>query len=375
MKKIILLIMIIPILTLFTSSPLYADYQSDRQLPEPKNIFDAMEARLFLLYLGKKNTNTCKELSKEDCIKKHGKPDKEESVVKGKERLIYYGKKTLYRGTAKNNSAVGPEWREFITVDNRVEEEYEIIQIAENARYWMASFPRFIDCEAYGKKSLRSCDSKGEFTPFGSIPAFPEPRKIKKKYTSKEAAEVFWALISKRACDQSMDGFIEKSAPAYAIWRGENKELVDAIEENPEFEGNVFEDDLKKFVINPDHKASSEEEMRCNALIEHFSPGAVAADPGFATPTETWNTFLSSLKKGDSKTAIKCLTARAKRNHETTISEMSLTEMETFADSVKKITLTSSNGSFQEAFISGQNGHTGSVIFEKIGNIWKINDM
>jgi hypothetical protein len=154
MKRYALITLIIFAFIPLASPSLYANYHTDRQLSEPTNFMDRLQPRLFLLYLGKITSNTCMGFTAETCIKKQGKPDKRQLIGKSEEHLLYYGKKLLYRGTANNNSSVGSEWREYVVVNNHIEDEYEVIQIIEKDTYWLPSLPRLTYCEMYGEKKV-----------------------------------------------------------------------------------------------------------------------------------------------------------------------------------------------------------------------------
>jgi hypothetical protein len=220
-----------------------------------------------------------------------------------------------------------------------------------------------------------SCDLKRDLKPYGSIPSFPEPLKINKKYSAEEAMGIFLALFSKRLCDQTIQGFSGKSATSYAKWRDENHELIRVIEENPEYEGNVFEEDLEMFLKSVSYKDSDEAEMRCDVLIEHFGTEDSILDPQFASPEKTWNTYIEALREGDRNTAIKCLTSVAKTKFKKIITEMTLKEMEDMANAINAFSLTESYGEFQEAVVSRHDGQAGFITFQKIGSIWKISAM
>jgi len=82
------------------------------------------------------------------------------------ERLIYYGKKTLYRGTGESNVAVGPEWREYTVRGGRVVEEFEIVQVIEFGSPWLPFEPEK-RCEDYGVEGASDCIG---VVPFGPVP-------------------------------------------------------------------------------------------------------------------------------------------------------------------------------------------------------------
>ena len=123
-RRLVLLLPLLPLL----AGPSHADYQSDRQWRDLPGGRAAMLIRR--LYLGKQHSNTCLGNLKEQCLRWQGEPTERREVSAGEEHLLYYGKKTLYRGTGASNAAVGPEWREYTLREGKVVDEFEIVQTA-----------------------------------------------------------------------------------------------------------------------------------------------------------------------------------------------------------------------------------------------------
>jgi hypothetical protein len=102
---------------------------------------------------------------------------------------------------------------------------------------------------------------------------------------------------------------------------------------------------------------------------------AVKADPRMSTPEGTWNLLIESLKKGDSATAMGCLTPGQQNKFRVLFEEQPPERMRAMAESFSGFSLTRKMGEdAQEAFVaSGKNG--GFVYFVRTGGVWEINEM
>jgi len=160
-RRLVLLLPLLPLL----AGPSHADYQSDRQWRDLPGGRAAMLIRR--LYLGKQHSNTCLGNLEEQCLRWQGEPTERREVSAGEEHLLYYGKKTLYRGTGASNAAVGPEWREYTLREGKVVDEFEIVQVMEFGSPWLPVKPEQV-CEPYGMKGSLSCT--GVVVPFGPVP-------------------------------------------------------------------------------------------------------------------------------------------------------------------------------------------------------------
>src|SRR5262249_4500384 len=107
----------------------------------------------------------------EDCIRYQGRPDERRRVSPDEEHLIYRGPKTLYRGTGEANTAVGPEWKEYVVRGGQIVEGFAAVQVMEAGYPWLAEAGAEQHCEAYGHRNTKSC---GDITPLGAVPARPK---------------------------------------------------------------------------------------------------------------------------------------------------------------------------------------------------------
>ena len=128
-----------------------ANYHRDRQWD-----FADVAGSIKTLKIGKTDVpSMCLHQSVERCIAILGQsPDERRLSKTGEEHLIYYGKKLLYRGTPKNNHAVGPEWRILVVKDGKISKEYEVLQLMERKEHFREAYP---SCEDYGGRNTRLC--------------------------------------------------------------------------------------------------------------------------------------------------------------------------------------------------------------------------
>ena len=102
---------------------------------------------------------------------------------------------------------------------------------------------------------------------------------------------------------------------------------------------------------------------------------AAQADPRMATPEGTWRLLMDSLRKGDSATAMSCLTPGQQNKFRILFEGQPREKMRTMAEAFTGFALTQKYGEdMQEAFVTrGKQG--GYVHFIKSGGVWKINEM
>ena len=102
---------------------------------------------------------------------------------------------------------------------------------------------------------------------------------------------------------------------------------------------------------------------------------AVKADPRMSTPEGTWNLLLDSLRKGDSATAMSCLTPGQQNKFRILFEGQSPERMRAMAESFTGFALTLKLGEdMQEAVVTrGKQG--GMVYFIRSGGAWRINEM
>src|SRR5262245_45629611 len=131
------------------------DYLSDRHWPHLPPGRRAGR-QVLRVYVARESINDCPRRV-EDCIRYQGRPDERRRVSPDEEHLIYRGPKTLYRGTGEANTAVGPEWKEYVVRGGQIAEQFAAVQVMETGYPWLAEAGAEEHCEAYGKKNTKSC--------------------------------------------------------------------------------------------------------------------------------------------------------------------------------------------------------------------------
>ena len=98
-------------------------------------------------------------------------------------------------------------------------------------------------------------------------------------------------------------------------------------------------------------------------------------DPRMATPEKTWQLMLASLRAGDSRAALRCMTpglaARFRPHFEGATRE----QLRTMADSFTSFQLTAQFGEHREATVTTKDKRAGMVYFVNVAGAWKINEM
>jgi hypothetical protein len=119
---------------------------SDRLDANPLNRGLARSVRR--VYPGIRPDDTYEGWSRERFLAARGAPDQRRGSAPGEEHLIYFGKKTIFRGSGRSNRAVGPERHEYVVKDGSVVEGFVVVQVVEVGRR------QGIFCEDYGDTKM-----------------------------------------------------------------------------------------------------------------------------------------------------------------------------------------------------------------------------
>lgn len=179
------------------------------------------------------------------------------------------------------------------------------------------------------------------------------------------------AVIFKKACDQSVPGFREKSSAAWAGWRTRNAREIARLEQTP-----LFKETMRQAAAKG-HGPLAEPRLmeRCNEWIEEIERAGLPPDPKYATPQKTWDAFLAALRRNDQKGAAACLTGNARAKLVPVIERLADGNLKKMADSFVSIHPSASYGPFQEFFITRSDGMAGIATFENKGGEWRIAEM
>lgn len=130
-----------------------ANYSRDRGYD-----FAEVAGNVKSLEIGKiRALSPCLQKSVGACISMLGRsPDEWRAMPSGGKHLIYYGKKLLYRGTPKNNHAIGLEWRIFVVNDGKITDVYKVVQVLKRNKQ---SSEAYDSCERYGERGTSLCPS------------------------------------------------------------------------------------------------------------------------------------------------------------------------------------------------------------------------
>ena len=185
-----------------------------------------------------------------------------------------------------------------------------------------------------------------------------------------------WELINtarllgyKYKCDQLIPGFKEKVTEGYRQWRKENSEIVDAIEQSPSYKrgktnSNITLKDLKEI------------KKSCPDLADKFAEYTQEPDERLSSPQSTWDLYMTSLRDGDRKTALSCLSGVAHRNWKTVFKKISKKQMRKLFDSVDKFQL---SHKISDEIVVGvainKKGHAGEIFFTENRGVWRISQM
>jgi hypothetical protein len=192
-------------------------------------------------------------------------------------------------------------------------------------------------------------------------------------------------LVIKLTCDANLPGFKQESADAYRRWREPRETWVEAFEKSPKYqmvlEQTKPRDPAAVKAPSPAQQASAAKELESTCrgdLLDEFAKGSgsAAIDPELATPEKTWNHYLASLRQGDRRAAIDCLTSTARDKFRPVLQQFTPEQMRGMADAVQSFTLTGTKfGNMAEAAVAMKSGAGGLVYFVNMNGEWRINEM
>jgi hypothetical protein len=136
------------------AAPSRADYFSDRN--RPPRWTDGRET-IVRVYPGTRRSTRCTSGQVERCIAVYGAPTRREQIAAGTERLVWEGKKLLYRGTEQSNVSVGPERLDVVVRDGTITEATQTVQMFEMG---LGGQPIDRMCEGYGEVKLDVMNTK-----------------------------------------------------------------------------------------------------------------------------------------------------------------------------------------------------------------------
>jgi len=180
-------------------------------------------------------------------------------------------------------------------------------------------------------------------------------------------------LIGREVCDQVSPGFRAATDPGYERWRSENAAAIATLEASAEFQTALAR--TRQSMKNPGAKELSQMKDLCDGLREAFE--ARPRDSRLATPSKTWDLFLTSLRAADRATADRCLTGRARSVFRESIVQLPDDKLRDMGNGFAKfgITDTFSRGGLKEGFAVHQDGQGYLIYFEERNGEWRISEM
>jgi len=111
-------------------------------------------------------------------------------------------------------------------------------------------------------------------------------------------------MLRKATCDLVSPTFRERSDDAYAAWQRKNAPAVDRLRTTSRYR-DALEGARAAVARGP---TDSEREICSDEFIELLRAEVRPVDPRFASPHQTWQTFVAALRAADRDRALECLT-------------------------------------------------------------------
>jgi hypothetical protein len=99
------------------------------------------------------------------------------------------------------------------------------------------------------------------------------------------------------------------------------------------------------------------------------------ADPRMASPQNTWNLFIASLKSGDLDAAMTCLTLGMQAKFRPVFTQMPPEKLRNMAESFSGFAMSANMGDGMQEAMVVRGKRAGLIYFVNVGGAWKINEM
>ena len=166
--------------------------------------------------------------------------------------------------------------------------------------------------------------------------------------------------------------YLEKHDPA-AFASACLLSMVELIDRHAGTGGNQAAMLLPGLAVKPGGAANP---MRVAAARFNKEHGIVAPkpDPRMASPEQTWQLFIASLKKGDVETALSCLTPGLQNRFRPVFAQPP-EKLRAMADSFTGFQVTGKMGGGMQEAIATRGQRAGTIHFVDVGGAWKISEM
>ena len=187
-----------------------------------------------------------------------------------------------------------------------------------------------------------------------------------------EMISVVTTVLYKYQCNKHIKGFKERTQKEYEIWRKGYADIINSYEKSSNYSRSIIRINSKEL----SEKEKSELISACKNFEAQLATINEKPDTRLATPQSTWELYMASLKKGDKKTALSCLSGVARRNWGKTFRNISSETMRKLFNSINKFQLSHEiSDNIAIGFAINKKGRAGEITFTKSRAGWRISQM
>ena len=181
-------------------------------------------------------------------------------------------------------------------------------------------------------------------------------------------------LMLVETCELVSPGFKAATSSVNDPWRKQNAAEIAAVEASAEYQAALAAAPQRVRTLGS--KELEELKDMCGQMRHALE--VRPRDARMATPTKTWELFLTSLKAADRTTALGCLTGPARRKFKESMPNLPDKSLRQMGNDFAKFAITDSfrqGGALQEGFAVTHDGQGYLIYFEQQNGEWFISEM
>jgi len=277
------------------------------------------------------------------------------------------GRKKLYRGTGMDNRALGLESLDLRVIDGRITGESVVVQIVETLQLGAQPDQAERRCEDFGANGFGSCAGVEPITPLPPAPTTGP--KFSRPYSRDELAGIAGTVQMMQYCMQSMPDLRAAGEPIYQRWRNPRADVAGFME--TELATDIAAAIARSAPVTVD----SQDHELCGGTFAAIDMQTRPANPLFKTPESTWTAFKAALARGDGNAAAACYSNPYGR-FGAMFPPLSAQQLADLGKSLVRFDMLAGGmKDYERAIVERADGISAEVLFVKMGEEWRIEQM
>jgi hypothetical protein len=175
------------------------------------------------------------------------------------------------------------------------------------------------------------------------------------------------ALLFLPACNQHIDGFAAKVKAPYAQWRRQNPARAAELDQHRNAQAVSPSTPLSESSL-------AQLQDTCQSLLDRLTEPP-SAEQRFASPEQTWKSFMSALRKGDIAVLEECFDPGTRSMYMPALKKLSKAALAEMAASFTNFGLTAPAMDFRQGVVTRADGTSGLVLFVSSKRGWRISQL